>query len=177
MKSLHYSPVSKWKKFWLSSTKTWERPHFEVPYPLSAQQVTAILEVCLTTTYFRYEVENYVQIGVQPWVCHSHCCQLIPIIANLFTEDFEEKSLTTFPHPPRYWGRDVDHTMTVIKTIHIASFTNHLNIIHPNIKFTSEQEEGGLIPRLDTQICMKEDVSLKFKVYHKDTQRPPAPIY
>ncbi len=102
-----------------------------------------------------------------------------PIDANLFTEDFEEKALTTFPHPTRYWGRYVDDTMTVIKAMHITSFTAYRNIKHPNIKFTSAQEEGGSITMLDNQICGKEDGSIKFRVYcgNTHTHKPLPPIH
>ncbi len=131
---------------------------------LSADQVTDILRVCLTTTYFRYEGEYYVQVEGA-----AMGSPVSPIVANLFMEHFEEKALTTYPQPPRIWVRYVDDTGTIIKTSHIDSFTAHLNQVHPNIKFTSEVEHNGELPILDVLICRKDDGCLKFKVYRKNT--------
>ena len=80
-----------------------------------------------------------------------------PIIANLFMEHFEQKALSTFTNPPRFWGRYVDDTMTIIdkETIHL--FTSHLNDTHPSIKFTHEIEADHRIPMLDTTIIRKDD--------------------
>ncbi len=60
--------------------------------PLSAQQVTDILEGCLFTTYIRYEVEFYVQIEGA-----AMGSPVSSIVANLFTEDFEEKGPYRIP--------------------------------------------------------------------------------
>ena len=49
--------------------------------------------------------------------------------------------LTHAPHQPRVWYRYIDDTFVVIKTQYINKFTNHINNIDPNIKFTS----GGRI--------------------------------
>ena len=58
------------------------------------------------------------------------------IVANLYMEDFEERALSSFSNPPRFWGRYVDDTMVILKTVDIDSFTSHINNISPHIKFT-----------------------------------------
>ena len=131
---------------------------------LNADQVTSLLKVCLTTTYFRYNNEYYIQTDGA-----AMGSPVSPIVANLYMEDFEEQALSSFPDPPRFWGRYVDDTMVIIKTAHIELFTQHINNISPKIKFTIETEESSRIPMLDTLIIRKEDGSLKFQVYRKKT--------
>ena len=92
-----------------------------------------------------------------------------PIVANLFMEDFELKALASFQHPPRFWGRYVDDTMVIIKTIHFEGFTNHLNQQHPSIAFTSEYESNNSIPMLDTLIHKDLEGNLSFSIYRKAT--------
>jgi len=77
--------------------------------------------------------------------------------------------LKTAPNPPRTWYRYVDDTFCVIKTVHIDEFTDHINSIDPNIKFTREEEEDGQLPFLDTLILRRADGTLKVKVYRKPT--------
>ena len=45
--------------------------------------------------------------------------------------------LTCAPHQPCVWYRYINDTFVVIKTEYINKFTNHINNIDPNIKFTS----------------------------------------
>ena len=75
-----------------------------------------------------------------------------PIVANLFMADFEQKALNSFHSPPRYWGRYVDDTLVVIKQDKVSDFTNHLNSLHPSIKFTIEEEQDMCIAMFDTKI-------------------------
>ena len=48
-------------------------------------------------------------------------------------------------------------------------FTEHINQIDPYIKFTSEPENNGGLPFLDTLTERKEDGSLKVRIYRKPT--------
>ena len=92
-----------------------------------------------------------------------------PIVADLFMEDFEDKALSSFHSPPRFWGRYVDDTMIVLKTCDIDNFTTHLNSVHPAIKFTVEREDNQCIAMLDALIRRDLDGSLSFSVYRKAT--------
>ncbi len=88
-----------------------------------------------------------------------------PIIANLFMEHFEDLALSTFYSSVNVYGRYVDDTMTVLKRSEVQDFTNHLNSVHPSIKFTVELEEDSRIAMLDTLITRQPDGSLSFSVY------------
>eukprot|EP00745_Piridium_sociabile_P039856 TRINITY_DN7522_c0_g1_i16.p2 TRINITY_DN7522_c0_g1~~TRINITY_DN7522_c0_g1_i16.p2 ORF type:complete len:139 (-),score=21.82 TRINITY_DN7522_c0_g1_i16:574-990(-) len=70
---------------------------------LSAEHVCDLLACCLRTTYFTFEGNFYQQTEGA-----AMGSPVSPIVANLFMEDFEQKSLAAFPSPPRLWGRFVD---------------------------------------------------------------------
>ena len=132
--------------------------------PLTPDQVTDLLSVCLTTTYFRFDNTYYIQTEGA-----AMGSPVSPIVANLFMEHFEQQALTSYSHPPRIWGRYVDDTITIIHKDHIDSFTNHINSIHPSIKFTTEHEHNHTLAMLDTLISRKQDGSLSFSIYRKPT--------
>ena len=131
---------------------------------LSPQQVSDLLSVCLNTTYFRFDSTYYVQTEGA-----AMGSPVSPIVANLFMEHFEQQALSSYPHPPRIWGRYVDDTITIIHKNHIDSFTQHINSIHPSIKFTTEHEHNNTLAMLDTLITRKQDGTLKFSIYRKAT--------
>ena len=67
---------------------------------LSPQQVTDLLRMCLTTTYFKYDGGFYAQIEGA-----AMGSPVSPIVANLFIEDYEGKALEAYQDQPKYWGR------------------------------------------------------------------------
>ena len=69
-----------------------------------------------------------------------------PIIANLYKEKFEFKLITSASHPPRVWMQFVDDTFVVIEKDCAQEFTDHINSLHPHIKFTNYPEKEGSSP-------------------------------
>ena len=66
--------------------------------------------------------------------------------------------------------RFVDDTFTIIKSSEKERVLEHLNIIDPNIQFTSEGcREDGPVPFLDILLTPREDGSLNTTVYRKPT--------
>ena len=77
---------------------------------LSVDQIVELLRFLLTTTYFQYGGEFYNQLEGA-----AMGSPVSPLTANIFMEDFERKALSSYPNPPRFWGRYVDDTMVIIK--------------------------------------------------------------
>ena len=93
---------------------------------------------------------------------------LSPILANLFMEEFEEKALTTAPHPPKFWARYVDDTGVVTKKLHEEELFNHINRQHPSIKFTIETEVDNSLPMLDLKLNRTNN-TITADIYRKPT--------
>ena len=93
-----------------------------------------------------------------------------PIVANLFMEDFERKTLTSAIHPLRAWYRFVDDTWVIQKQAYKQAYLDHINSIDLPIKFTVEGTQGNrTIPFLETLVTPLAHNSLSFKVYQKPT--------
>lgn len=65
---------------------------------------------------------------------------LSPLMANIFTEKFEEDALATPTNRPTYWYRYIDDTFVIWPhgkdTLH--GFLDHLNSRNSNIRFTMD---------------------------------------
>ncbi|XP_066279172.1 uncharacterized protein [Branchiostoma lanceolatum] len=92
-----------------------------------------------------------------------------PIVCNLYLEHFEQVAISSAPHPPVWWYRYVDDTHTKLKKEYAHEFTEHLNSLDPDIKFTFESEENGSLAFLDTLTVVQEDRSIRVKIYRKPT--------
>ncbi len=87
----------------------------------------------------------------------------------LYMENFEEKPLSTTTITPGVWPRYVDDTFTVLQKYDVSEFTEHINNIDSNIKFTMEKPENNAIAFLDTKVMVKNNGSPKIQVYRKPT--------
>ena len=77
-------------------------------------------------------------------------------------------------HPPEWWKRYVDDIETMLKKAHAQAFTNHVNSLEEDIKWTTEREvttevkeekEVGVTTEralafLDTWSVIKEDCNI-----------------
>ena len=129
--------------------------------PLSPHRVAELLQLCLRSTYFSFNGEFYEQKEGA-----AMGSPVSAVVANLYMEFFEELALRTAPARPRIWKRYVDDTFTLVKKGDVDELLVHLNSIRPSIKLTTELEEGGSIPFLDTR---KVDGKLDVTVYRKPT--------
>ena len=131
---------------------------------LTALQVKELLEICLKTTYFLYDDVIYSQVEGA-----AMGSPVSPIVANLFMEWFEERAIQSFMYEITIWRRYVDDTMVALCDSLVDEFTEHINSIHPAIKFTREEEVEGKIAMLDTNIKRNANGNLTFSVYRKPT--------
>ncbi|XP_070401572.1 uncharacterized protein [Nothobranchius furzeri] len=128
-------------------------------------QICTLLDLCLTTTYFKYNEGFYRQ---------KHDCAMgspvSPIVANLYMEEVERKVLGSFKgRSPSHWYRYVDDTWVKIKTQEVESFTTHINAVDKNIKFTRENIKDNCLPFLDCAVHFEENGNLNIEVYRKPT--------
>ncbi|XP_071344169.1 uncharacterized protein [Trachinotus anak] len=132
---------------------------------LKPGHICQLLDLCLNTTYFQFDGKFYRQ---------KHGCAMgspvSPIVANLYTEEVENRALNSFEGiTPSHWFRYVDDTWVKIKTKEKQAFTEHINSVDQNIKFTREDVMDNSLPFLDCDVHMKKDRSLHIGVYRKPT--------
>ena len=94
-----------------------------------------------------------------------------PIVANIFMEDFEAKSISSTPFLPKIWKRYVDNTFIIWPNGRekLDIFKNHFSNQSKFIKFTLEIEVHDNIPFLDVLITNKENGSILHQVFRKKT--------
>ena len=96
-------------------------------------------------------------------------------------EDFEQRVLAEATDPPRWWKRCVDDTYTVLKKDQAESFTEYLNTIDDDIKWTTEgevhkevevEDMEKMVERcltfLDTLSVINEDGTIRTRVFRKE---------
>ena len=125
---------------------------------LTPAQIADLLDFVLRSTYFQYNGLIYEQ---QEGAAMGS--PVSAVIANLYTEDFEEQALTSTPCMPKIWKRYVDDTFTILSRDKVD------NSQQPTIHFTMETETNNTIPFLDTLVTRDLDGYLSTSVYRKPT--------
>ena len=131
---------------------------------MTAGQITDLLSICLKSTYFQFNNTIYTQIEGA-----AMGSPVSPIVANLFMEWFELKAIHSFQYEVTIWRRYVDDTIVALCDELLDEFTDHINAIHPAIKFTRELEQDYNIAMLDANIKRNLAGNLTFSVYRKPT--------
>ena len=130
---------------------------------MSIQQITSLLDFCLTNNYFLFQGKYYEQ--VQSAAMGSPISHLI---GNLFMEEFEVKALSTCPHPP-FLLRFMDDTFVITKAEHSQELLQHINSQDPHIQFTVEPTQQGSLPFLDTLVTIEPNNTFGTTGYRKPT--------
>ena len=76
--------------------------------PIPPEDIHALAEVCLKTTYFQYQDSYHEQIEGA-----AMGSPLSPIIANIYMEHFEKIAVDTSSLQPMFWCRYVDDTFVI----------------------------------------------------------------
>ncbi len=97
-----------------------------------------------------------------------------PHCSNLFMRLFEDTAQDTFPSEISLWKRYVDDTVVGLMDALLEDFTNHINSIHPAIKFTREEETEKSLAVLDAKITRDDLGQLSFSVYRKPHTHGPV---
>ena len=88
--------------------------------------------------------------------------------AEIYMQAHERTAISTTLHPPKVWERFVDGVYSILKRMHLENFFHHINNLHQNIKFTTEEESNGELAFLDTLLKrIKGEISVL--VYRKPT--------
>jgi hypothetical protein len=109
---------------------------------LTYPKTTSLVKICLRSTFFSFQGELYEQ------TCSvAMGSPLSPIVANLFMENFEQKSLSSAQKQPNWWVRYVDDTNVILEheEEELMKFVEHLNSQSNHIKFTLELEKDQLL--------------------------------
>ena len=93
---------------------------------------------------------------------------LVPALANIFVEYYEEKLFSQTQKPPTYF-RYVDDTFAIFDhEAEADEFLTKLNCLHPSLKFTFEKEKGKCLPFLCVYV-ERTDIGFETSVYQKPT--------
>ena len=130
--------------------------------------IIELLELVLTNNHFEFNGEflslivgncNGDQTG-------TFSCQLMK-----FMTKFEDKYVYTYPLQPKLWKRFIDDIFVIWPhgMDSLRKFTEHINTVHPAIKFTSDISETR-ISFLDLTIYIEQS-KLYTRLYTKPTDR------
>ena len=83
--------------------------------------------------------------------------KLAPSYGNLFMTTFEDKYVYTHPQQPQLWNRFIDDIFVAWPhgMDSLIKFIEHLNTVHPTIKFTSDISDTEIL-FLDLTIYIKQ---------------------
>ena len=128
------------------------------------QKIVRMLKYVLTLNNFRFNGENYLQIGGT--AMGTKCA---PSYANCFMGDWEEKYVYTYHLQPLIWKRFIDDIFMIWThgEEELQNFLRHLNNSHESIKFTMESSKSH-IAFLDTLVKLNEG-KISSELYTKPT--------
>ena len=91
-----------------------------------------------------------------------------PIVANIYIEAFEHRTMNTALNPPRIWRRYVNDTLVAQQQSHTEEFFHHIYTVDTSIQFTVEEARpDGSIPFLNILLTPQSDGTFTTKVYRK----------
>nr|VZI32915.1 unnamed protein product [Spirometra erinaceieuropaei] len=138
-----------------------KRKYDEEGNPFKRKHVMEILDYCLRT-YFTFNGQIYEQLQGTPMGS--------PISGYLAEAVMQELEARIFlSHKPKFWMRYVDDTFVILRRDAKDNFKRELNSVFPQIQFTMEEEEDGVLPFLDVQVTRQEDGTLQTGVFRKAT--------
>ena len=92
-----------------------------------------------------------------------------PVLADIFMAHLEQRASNIITKMS-FYKRYVDDIFVVCESAEgIQNAREALNLIHPNIKFTSELESANCLPFLDVLLTRRDDGSIQRSIYRKKT--------
>ena len=131
---------------------------------MDVEDILVLLRLCLGLTYFQVDGSYYKQNKGT-----AMGSPVSVVVANLFMEELEEKSLQSFTYGVKVWKRYVDDTFVVIEKGCVDALHEHLNAQAPGVSFTVEGEKDGAIAFLDVEVRRTNGKSVDTAVFRKAT--------
>ena len=155
---LHNEGIQSIKEFLAIYRHTNDLPH--------NSYIIELLEVVLTNNYFDFNGKHYHQIAGT-----AMGTKLAPSYANLFMTKFEKSHVYTYQLQPTQWKRFIDDIFMIWPhgMDSLLEFLEHLNTVHPTIKFTSTISQTE-VSFLDLKIYIRGD-KLHTRLHTKSTDR------
>ncbi|XP_067625861.1 uncharacterized protein [Eurosta solidaginis] len=123
-----------------------------------------VLKFCIEENrYFKFKETIYTQLKGLPIGSPTSI-----VIADIIMEELLENTTAKLTRTPRCITKYVDDLFAIINENDVKSTLDALNSFDKNIKFTTELEDDGKLPYLDT-IIIRRGNQLKLKWYKKST--------
>ena len=134
----------------------------------SNMSLIRMLDTVLTMNNFRFHNKDYIQVAGT-----AMGTRVAPTYANIFMSDFEEQHVYTYPKQPTLWVRFIDDIFLIWEygAESLELFINHVNSVHPSIKFTSEPSSLK-VNFLDTWVIKQHDGTLMTDLCTPSQQTP-----
>ena len=132
---------------------------------LTRSELKQLLTICTKSSHFVFNNKFYDQIDGL-----AMGSPLGPLFANIFMDSFEKKIMPQLVNLGlKCWLRYVDDTFIILEDkSNIKPIIDLLNIQHPNLRFTSEEELNDRLAFLDVHVVKVND-RLHTKIYRKPT--------
>ena len=84
-----------------------------------------------------------------------------PIVANLYMDAFEHRTITARVNLHMIWKRYDDDTFVIQQQTHGEEFLQHIISVNPSIQFTIEEtrSDGSMPFLLDTSVTPQTDLT------------------
>nr|VZI51516.1 unnamed protein product [Spirometra erinaceieuropaei] len=129
--------------------------------PFKRRHAMELLDYCLHT-YFTFNGQIYEQIQGAPMGS-----PISGYLAEAVLQELETRVFQTYK--PKFWMRYVDDTFVILHRDAKDNFKRELDSVFPQIQFTMEEENNGVLPFLDVQVSRQEDGTLQTGVFRKAT--------
>ena len=131
---------------------------------LNKTQLKKLFLFATSQTHFLFNGVYYDQVD---GVCMGS--PLGPVLANLFMGIREKEWIESYSGPGLlYYKRYVDDIFCCFESVTLVQpFFDYLNSRNPNIKFTLEKEQNGILPFLDVKITKMANQRFETSTYYK----------
>ena len=130
---------------------------------LLSRQILDLHDILLRATHFKFSGDFYQQPDGAAMGGPTSA-----IVSEIYMQSSEATAIPTPDHPPEVWERHVDDILSIVHKIYLQDLLEHNNL-HPQTKFTKEEENNSPLPFLDTLVQRNHSKTISVKIYGKPT--------